>query len=69
MLDILDTRVTYSRSLINEARDLYYELAQLYINNIKDEALLFEILKDFDIKGRKVIFIIYENSYLELIQG
>ena len=67
MLSILITKTLFNRSALVNVRNLYYNFSQFYLKKFHDETLLFEIMRDDDIEGRKLIYVIHENSLYELI--
>ena len=67
MLSILISKTLFNRSALVNVRNLYYNFSQFYLKKIHDETLLFEIMRDVDIEGRKLIYVIHENSLFELI--
>lgn len=67
MLSILISKTLFNRSALVNARNLYYNFSQFYLKKFHDETLLLEIMKDLDIEGRKLIYVIHENSLYEII--
>ena len=67
MLNTLISKTLFNRSALVNVRNLYYNFSQFYLKKIQDESLLLEIMRDLDIEGRKLIYVIHENSLFELI--
>ena len=62
MLNTLISKTLFNRSALVNVRNLYYNFSQFYLKKIQDESLLLEIMRDLDIEGRKLIYVIHENS-------
>lgn len=56
------------KHLMIEIYNKYETLAKNLIKNIADEKLLKNILEDKDLDGRKVLYVIYENELIALVQ-
>ena len=67
MLNIMISKTLFNRSSLVNVRTLYYNFSQFYLKKIQDETLLLEIMRDLDIEGRKLIYVIHENNLFELI--
>lgn len=68
MINILINKTLFNKSALLTVRIVYINFCKLYIKKLQDETLLFELLRDADIEGRKLIYIIYENSLLEFFE-
>lgn len=67
MLSLLISKTLFNRSALVNVRNLYYNFSQFYLKKFHDETLLLEIMRDLDIEGRKLIYVIHENSLYEII--
>ncbi|EWS75858.1 transmembrane protein, putative (macronuclear) [Tetrahymena thermophila SB210] len=57
----------FHKNILEKTRKKYTQFAEILIKNDIDEESIFSILVDWDLVGRKLLYIIYENSISELI--
>ena len=68
-LTILSKKVFHHKNSILLTKNIYYKFSQNYVSEINDEKNFKRILRDSDLEGRRLIYIIYENDLWELIRN
>ncbi|EGR29730.1 hypothetical protein IMG5_149753 [Ichthyophthirius multifiliis] len=67
LLDITINNVYYQKNMLFKAKRLYMNFAQKLIKTAIDEDQMYELLIDWDLQGRKLLHIIYQNSLMDII--